>query len=110
MKILRRRSLDFVFFCSSFARRFPLHTACRSEAVPIEDIGRCEDCAQLFIVAENEELFDNEEHAIAAFKRAIGVKKLVAVKGISHYGIYTKKRRAAQQLAIHWFHEHLQSE
>lgn len=74
---------------------------------PIEDIDRCEKCAKLFIIAENEELFDNKEHAIAAHDRATGVKKLVTVKGIKHYGIYVEKRKEAQQLAIDWFNEHL---
>ena len=74
---------------------------------PIEDIGRCEDCAKLFIIAENEELFDNRDHAILAHERATGVKKLVTVKGIKHYGIYFEKRKEAQQLAIDWYDEHL---
>lgn len=74
---------------------------------PIEDIDRCDDCAKLFIIAEHEELFDNKVHAIAAYNRAKGVKKLVNVKGIKHYGIYTEKRKEAQQLAIDWFREHL---
>ena len=74
---------------------------------PIEDIGRCDDCAKLFIIAENEELFDNKDHAIAAHHRASGVKKLVTVKGIKHYGIYYEKRKEAQQLAIDWFEKHL---
>ena len=74
---------------------------------PIEDIGRCERCAKLFIIAENEELFDNKEHAILAHQRATGVKKLVTVAGIKHYGIYREKRGEAQQLAIDWFREHL---
>lgn len=74
---------------------------------PIEDIDRCNDCAKLFIIAEQEELFDNRDHAIAAYDRATGVKKLVTVKGIKHYGIYTEKRKEAQQLAIDWFSEHL---
>ncbi|MDG2129027.1 MAG: alpha/beta fold hydrolase [Fuerstiella sp.] len=74
---------------------------------PIEDIGRCENCAKLFIIAENEELFDNKDHAIAAFERSNGVKKLVSVKGIKHYGIYAEKRKEAQQLATDWFKKHL---
>ena len=74
---------------------------------PIEDIGRCDACAKLFIIAENEELFDNKDHAIAAYNRANGVKKLVTIEGIKHYGIYNEKRSAAQQLAINWFREHL---
>ena len=74
---------------------------------PIEDIDRCENCAKLFIIAENEELFDNKNHAIAAHERATGVKKLVTVKGITHYGIYREKRKEAQQLAVDWFTKHL---
>jgi len=74
---------------------------------PIEDIGRCKDCAKLFIIAENEEMFDNKEHAILAYNRASGVKKLVTVKGIKHYGIYNEARGQAQKEAIAWFDEHL---
>lgn len=74
---------------------------------PIEDIIRAEKCAKLFIIAENEEMFDNKEHAIAAYERATGVKKLISVPDIKHYGIYNEKRREAQQLAIDWFSEHL---
>ena len=77
---------------------------------PIEDIGRCNDCAKLFIIAEHEELFDNRNHAIAAHERAAGVKKLVTVHGIKHYGIYAEKRQEAQQLAINWFRQHLKAE
>jgi dienelactone hydrolase len=74
---------------------------------PIEDIGRCKACAKLFIIAENEELFDNKEHAILAHERATGVKKLTTVKGIKHYGIYNEARDQAQKEAIAWFDEHL---
>jgi dienelactone hydrolase len=74
---------------------------------PIEDIHRCDECAKLFIIAENEELFDNKDHAIAAHSRAKGIKKLVAIEGITHYGIYTQKRKEAQRLAIDWFSKHL---
>jgi dienelactone hydrolase len=74
---------------------------------PLEDIGRCKDCAMLFIIAENEELFDNKNHAILAHERAAGVKKLVTIKGIKHYGIYNEARDQAQREAIAWFDEHL---
>jgi len=74
---------------------------------PIEDIGRCKNCAKLFIIAENEELFDNKEHAILAHERATGVKKLITIPGIKHYGIYAEARDRAQQEAIAWFDEHL---
>jgi uncharacterized protein len=74
---------------------------------PIEDIGRCEKCAKLFIIAEKEELFDNKDHAILAHERATGVKKLVVIPDITHYGIYNEARDRAQVEAIAWFDEHL---
>jgi dienelactone hydrolase len=74
---------------------------------PVEDIGRCKDCAKLFLIAENEELFDNKDHAILAHARATGVKKLVTIKGIKHYGVYNEARDQAQKEAIAWFDEHL---
>lgn len=74
---------------------------------PIEDIGRCEQCAKLFIIAEKEELFDNKQHAILAHERATGVTKLVTIPGIKHYGIYNEARPRAQHEAIDWFEEHL---
>ena len=74
---------------------------------PIEDIGRCTDCAKLFIIAENEELFDNKENAIRAHERATGIKKLVTIPGIKHYGIYREARERAQKEALAWFDEHL---
>jgi dienelactone hydrolase len=76
---------------------------------PIEDVGRCKACAKLFLIAENEELFDNKEHAIRAHERATGVKKLVTIKGIKHYGIYNEARDQAQKEAIAWFDEHLKA-
>ena len=74
---------------------------------PIEDIGRCKDCAKLFLIAENEELFDNKQHAILAHERATGVKKLMVIKGIKHYGVYNEARKQVQKEAISWFDEHL---
>jgi uncharacterized protein len=74
---------------------------------PIEDIGRCKNCAMLFIIAEKEELFDNKDHAILAHARATGTKKLVTIKGIKHYGVYNEARGQAQKEAIAWFDEHL---
>jgi hypothetical protein len=42
-----------------------------------------------------------------AHERASGVKKLVTIKGIKHYGIYYEARGQAQKEAIAWFDEHL---
>jgi dienelactone hydrolase len=74
---------------------------------PVEDVARRDDCAMLFILAGNEELFDNRDHGIKAFERARGPKKLVTIPGIRHYGIYTEARPQALKLAIDWFNEHL---
>jgi hypothetical protein len=76
---------------------------------PIEDIGRCKDCAKLFIIAEYEELFDNKQNGVLAYERATGVKKLVTIPGIKHYGIYHEARGQAQKEAIAWFDEHLKA-
>jgi dienelactone hydrolase len=74
---------------------------------PIEDIGRCKDCAKLFIIAADEELFDNKDHAILSHERATGVKKLVTIPGIKHYGIYNEARDRAEKEAIAWFDDYL---
>ena len=74
---------------------------------PVEDAARATGCAMLFVLAENEELFDNKDHGIKAHERATGPKKLVIVPKIKHYGIYMEARKEAQQLAIAWYDEHL---
>lgn len=74
---------------------------------PVEDAGKAPGCAMLFVVAENEELFDNAEHGILAHERAKGPKKLVIVPGIQHYGIYLEKRDYAHKLALEWYDEYL---
>ncbi|MBL8771244.1 MAG: alpha/beta fold hydrolase [Phenylobacterium sp.] len=63
--------------------------------------------ASLFIIAENEELFDNRPNAILASTRVKGPSKLVTLPGIKHYGVYSEKREEAVNLAIAWFDEHL---
>src|ERR1700733_7234284 len=62
------------------------------------------------MIAENEELFDNKQNAILAYNRASGVKKLVTIKGIKHYGVYNEARAQAQKEAISWFEEDLKPE
>ena len=74
---------------------------------PVEDAGRAPKCAMMFVIAENEELFDNKDHGILAHQRAKGPKKLVTVPKIKHYGIYYEARKHAQKLAVEWFDEHL---
>jgi hypothetical protein len=59
----------------------------------------CRNRAKLFIVAEKEKLFYNKDHAILAHERAKGIKKLVIIPGIKHYGIYNQARGQARALS-----------
>ncbi len=77
---------------------------------PVDDVDKVTGCAMLFILAENEELFDNKDHGLASYARAKGPKKLVTIPKITHYGIYTTAHAQAQKLAIEWFDSHLKGE
>ena len=74
---------------------------------PVELARQASHAALMFVIAENEELFDNRDHAIKAHAAATGVKKLVTLPGIKHYGIYREARERAQELAVEWFDAHL---
>ena len=74
---------------------------------PVELAQQASHAALMFVIAENEELFDNRDHAIKAHASATGVKKLVVIPEIKHYGIYREAREQAQVLAIEWFDAHL---
>lgn len=74
---------------------------------PVELARQASHAALMFVIAENEELFDNRDHAIKAHAAATGVKKLVTLPKIKHYGIYREARERAQQLAVEWFDAHL---
>lgn len=74
---------------------------------PVELARQASHAALMFVIAENEELFDNRDHAIKAHAAATGVKKLITLPGIKHYGIYREARERAQQLAVEWFDGHL---
>jgi dienelactone hydrolase len=74
---------------------------------PVDDVPKIKNCAMLFVVAEKEELFRNEDHAKLAFDRASEPKKYVVIPGITHYGVYLQARGQATKLAIDWFEEHL---
>jgi len=75
---------------------------------PVEEAAKVKDVAALFIVAEKEELFDNNQHAKLAHDRMAGAKKkYVAIPNIPHYGVYRESRQQAIKLAIEWFDEYL---
>ena len=75
--------------------------------VPLNEVEKAAGCAMLFVLAENEELFDNREHGIAAHERAKGPKKLVIIPKIKHYGVYLEARDAALKESLAWFDEQL---
>jgi dienelactone hydrolase len=75
---------------------------------PVDLVEQAPQCAMMFIIAENEELFDNREHAILAHERAQGPKKLITIPGITHYGVYLQARDECQKLSLAWFQEQLQ--
>jgi dienelactone hydrolase len=77
---------------------------------PVEDVAKIKNCAMLFIVAEKEELFRNEEHAKLAYDRAREPKKYVVIPRITHYGIYREARETATKQAIEWFEMHLKKQ
>jgi hypothetical protein len=81
-----------------------------SRYAPVEDVSLAKNCAMLFIVAEKEELFRNEDHAKLAYERARGPKNYVQIPGITHYGIYSQAREQATKLAIEWCDEHLEKQ
>jgi dienelactone hydrolase len=74
---------------------------------PVEDASRAEHCSMLFVVAEKEELFRNEDNGRLAFERAKGPKKYVVLPGITHYGVYREARPEATRIEIEWFDQHL---
>ena len=64
--------------------------------------------AVLLIVAENEELFDNRDHAYAAMEQLTGPKKLIEVPGITHFEMYVGDAfETSSNVAADWFREHL---
>ena len=77
---------------------------------PVNDAARASQCAMLFLVAEKEELFRNEDHARLAFERAKGPKKYVVLPGITHYGVYREARSKATQMEIEWLNEYLKDQ
>jgi hypothetical protein len=75
---------------------------------PIEEAGKVKDAAVLFIVAEKEELFSNEDQAKLAYDRMAGTKKkYISIPGITHYGVYREQREQAVRHAIEWFDQYL---
>jgi dienelactone hydrolase len=67
-----------------------------------------ESVAVLFLLAENDELIDNETNGKAAYALVRGPKKLIEYPGIGHFDIYIEDHFAtASAEAANWFRRHL---
>lgn len=78
---------------------------------PVEDIHRLKNTAIQIVLAAKEELIDNKTNGELAYQRATGLKNLVTIPEIDHYGIYyvLEARTRARDLAIAWFDQHLKN-
>jgi dienelactone hydrolase len=74
---------------------------------PVDHINDAGDIPMRIVVAEHEELFDNDQQGILAYRRYNGPKDLVIVPGITHYGVYLQAWPQAHQLALEWFDRYL---
>lgn len=74
--------------------------------VPVEHAARVTAPA-LFIMAEKEELFSNENNGIESCQRIAGPRKAIMVPDIPHYGIYGAERELAVKAAIDWYDRYL---
>lgn len=74
---------------------------------PADEVDRAPNCAMQFVLAEKEELFDNKDQGLLAYKKAKGPKNLVIVPNITHYGIYAEAWQQAHKLAQDWFDKYL---
>lgn len=74
---------------------------------PVDHINDAGNIPMRIVVAEHEELFDNDAHGVLAYQRYKGPKDLVIVPGITHYGVYMQAWPQAHQLALEWFDRYL---
>ncbi|MBI4909479.1 MAG: acetylxylan esterase [Acidobacteria bacterium] len=74
---------------------------------PVEEVNLAPKTAMQFVIAANEELFDNKDHAVRAYEAFKGVKRMVNIPNIKHYGIYFEAREQTIKLALEWYGMHL---
>ncbi|MEX1034299.1 MAG: acetylxylan esterase [Cellvibrionaceae bacterium] len=79
-----------------------------SEYRPWHYLARVGDRPTLFIAAEHEELFNNEENSKAAMEVLTGPKKFIEVPDITHFEMYIDEAfEISSNAAADWFVEHL---
>jgi fermentation-respiration switch protein FrsA (DUF1100 family) len=75
----------------------PFHYLRKIEKLPVQ-----------FIVAEKEQLFNNQQNAYAAAEVLTGPKKVISVPGITHFEMYINEAfEISSNAAADWFREHL---
>jgi dienelactone hydrolase len=79
-----------------------------AEYRPFHELRKVGKRPVLFIVAQNEQLFRNRDHAYAALDVLQGPKKLIEIPGITHFEIYIGEAfETSSNAAADWFLEHL---
>jgi hypothetical protein len=61
----------------------------------------------LFVLAANEELYDNSNHGIRACNEVRGPRKMLLVPDTTHYDLYGIEGDLATKAAIDWFDRYL---
>jgi len=75
----------------------PFHYLKKIEKLPVQ-----------FIVAEKEQLFNNQQNSYAAAEVLTGPKKVISVPGITHFEMYINEAfEISSNAAAEWFREHL---
>jgi dienelactone hydrolase len=79
-----------------------------AEFRPFHQLKHIGDRPVLFVVAENEELFNNKEHAFAAAEVLTGPKKVLEIPNITHFEIYSGQAfQISADAAADWFKRYL---
>lgn len=80
-----------------------------AEFRPFHQLQHIGDRPVLFVIAQNEELFYNADHAIAAAGVLTGPKKIVEIPRATHFDLYVGQAfDTSANAAADWFRQHLQ--
>lgn len=79
-----------------------------AEYRPLHYVPRIGNRPVLIMVAEKEELMNNEQHGKAAFEMLPGPKEFIVLRGITHFEAYTGEAfETGSKAAADWFEKHL---
>jgi dienelactone hydrolase len=79
-----------------------------AEFRPFHQLEHIGDRPVLFVVAENDELFDNDEHALAAARVLTGPARVLEIPHATHFDLYVGAAfDVSANAAAGWFKEHL---